>query len=75
LQQHGDERGIKFFFLELGKNLSPSKLRRYHDSCEFGKASGKESREVFVFTVSENFANLLLSGERIAEKVLVRKTV
>jgi hypothetical protein len=53
---------------EWGKNLSPSKLRRCHDSCGFGEADGKEPSEVFIFMVSEEFANLPLSDEKITER-------
>jgi hypothetical protein len=61
----------KVFCWGIGKNLSPSKLRMF----QFGDACVKKPSEVFVFMISGKFANLLLSGEEIAERVQIHKSV
>jgi hypothetical protein len=46
------ESGLGVPFIgELGKNLSPSKLRRFHKSGEFGEVGKKELSRVFIFII------------------------
>ena len=52
---------------ELGKNLSPSKLRICQDIGEFTDTYRKESSDDLAFMIFMEFANLLIMGETIAE--------
>jgi hypothetical protein len=49
---------------ELGKNLSPSKLRKCQDSKEFMKACREDLSESFIFMISKKNSTM---GEAIAE--------
>jgi hypothetical protein len=52
---------------ELGRNLEPSKLRRYQDSDEFIETGREDPRKDYTLAISKKFANPQLLSETIAE--------
>jgi hypothetical protein len=60
---------------ELGKNITPSKLRRCRDFDEFLKAVEKEPSNISSFMISDEFSNPTLLGEIIAERARIRVSV
>jgi hypothetical protein len=52
---------------ELGKNLTPSKLRICQDFDEFIETCRKEPSEDFVLVIFNEYANPLIMGETIVE--------